>query len=469
MPVLRFIQPDRPAQDWSSAEYAQILRTQHILEPAYGVLLLEWGVTDQGAPWATLEQEIEGQVVAHFARLSHEVVVDFPALELTFTGHTLREAVAHVASHPMTAGGATAEKRTNRTFLADLFASAGRHGKGGLIAAPVAALWELLNSLGRRTRGTERATPQETSTYALAVKPVLPPEPASADLATFAAKIVATALAAQLPAQVAAEDRPVEDDPDQPRLASASRSDRDAPRDKAPVPLDTPYTESSNDGAEERPGGSDGPSVEATSAVIPTAADMSASPDIARAPETSPETGEQDTLLSLNAIRLDASTAQGVTHHRPAAGSDDPSAHHHFVMDDGQHGWVNRGTFSDDHGITYHYYMDPDEDAFVVVVSADDAGHPGSTPTPPHMPEDATVRVVVHDPDNGPVDLEDLFDFSGEHPAGGADLAGSDLALAQPPVDGPSISDRSPSDIPAEGESQLFTLDMAPLPDPSDF
>ncbi|MGF1453938.1 MAG: hypothetical protein ACFB6R_01035 [Alphaproteobacteria bacterium] len=145
MPNLQIVHTDRPMTGWTDAERSEIFRTRRVIQPLFGPLDVEFGETDQGHPWAVLAQMSEGTVVAHFARLQDEVIVDFPDLEIMGQGFTLREGLARILTecrHGPDLSGA-------RRLLARIFDPAARPTQGLSIAWFLVA-WEVMSSWARR-------------------------------------------------------------------------------------------------------------------------------------------------------------------------------------------------------------------------------------------------------------------------------------------------------------------------------
>ncbi|MEM8988996.1 MAG: LamG-like jellyroll fold domain-containing protein [Pseudomonadota bacterium] len=86
------------SRDWTRSERNDIFHAAYILSQLYGEIDIEWGLTDQGDPWACLVDCADGQVVGHFARFDGAVIADFPLLSLTYTGRTIAEVLRRVSA-----------------------------------------------------------------------------------------------------------------------------------------------------------------------------------------------------------------------------------------------------------------------------------------------------------------------------------------------------------------------------------
>lgn len=145
MTDLRVIQPDRPApRDWTSAERGQLVRTHRLLCRLYGDLEMEWGVSDQNAPWVSFVDAHSQDVIAHCARLNDRIAIEFPSCDLIYSGRTLPEVIARIAAGVPDISIAKPEQdRLSRHFR-----SAQTLSIGAFIAALVTA-WDIVKPKDR--------------------------------------------------------------------------------------------------------------------------------------------------------------------------------------------------------------------------------------------------------------------------------------------------------------------------------
>ncbi len=141
---------------WSARDYSTILRAQALLAQHYGPLDIAHDVTDRGEPWAALIVTATQDVVAHFAVMDREAVVDLPDWGFSGQGYTVREAL----DRAMHACGLTADAAvTRRDNVVALF------GRASQLAVAMAVLaWDWLSRSGKaRADELESGDGEETS------------------------------------------------------------------------------------------------------------------------------------------------------------------------------------------------------------------------------------------------------------------------------------------------------------------
>ncbi len=167
----------RRDRSWTSEERAQVLRSFTILSDLFGDLDIDWGYSDHDAPWASFICQKSDDVIAHFVRLDDQVIVDFPTLDLRYSGRTLAEALSKI-----TQGNAQyVDEPWVRETLAQYFRHVGR-STIGIMAGALWALWESKAAHARRIQTVDKQmVPESALSRCLVSKPVAGREKPIAD------------------------------------------------------------------------------------------------------------------------------------------------------------------------------------------------------------------------------------------------------------------------------------------------
>ena len=76
-------------QGWSNHEFDLLLRAAKFLRSEGADLVTDHGVTDEGEPWCAFCDPVNGDVLAHFARIAGEYVACVPFRNHALTGYAL--------------------------------------------------------------------------------------------------------------------------------------------------------------------------------------------------------------------------------------------------------------------------------------------------------------------------------------------------------------------------------------------
>lgn len=132
----RLIKNDQPqSRGWTDDELSRIWFLHAGFSAYFCTLEMNFGSTDEGDPWASFVDPMEGIALAHVTRQRDFVVLDIPELALSYEGRTLNETIAHVA------GGKTVKESEFRARrrLQSHFRALAKSG-GGIIAVALAFL-----------------------------------------------------------------------------------------------------------------------------------------------------------------------------------------------------------------------------------------------------------------------------------------------------------------------------------------
>ena len=87
------------SRDWTSIELAEFYRVVEILGQAGIGVEFERGMTDEGDPWLVFCRPGSGDVVAHFARIGPQYVVDHPLLGEPLRGAAFADLIDAFIQH----------------------------------------------------------------------------------------------------------------------------------------------------------------------------------------------------------------------------------------------------------------------------------------------------------------------------------------------------------------------------------
>jgi hypothetical protein len=112
------IRKARPAKlGWATQEIAEFYRVESALIQAGLSVQMERGVSDEGDPWLVFCHGESLEVIAHFARIDGEYIVDAPALPKPLRGHDLTQMVRRfVSDNPVSMPNLDAAQRGNVVF-----------------------------------------------------------------------------------------------------------------------------------------------------------------------------------------------------------------------------------------------------------------------------------------------------------------------------------------------------------------
>ncbi len=391
MPVFRVVGSDTSSNGWTTVERGDIVRTRTVLESLYGSLDLEFGETDQGHPWASLSENSEGLVIAHFARLPDHVIVDFPELGLSYKGFTLTEALARIAANTPAVEG----RRSARRVLARLF-DLSKKATPGLVSGALMTLWETVQSQTRRSRTTDRQVAADTSLWnpAKGQGPAAYESP-TLDILAFLTQITATLAASKALAQPSQQSSGGRDIVLVEAAPSSQRSAIAEERDNGAVPPPTP--------ADQTPVLT-GPKLQAPTTDEPAATPIALPAILVPQTPNAPQQAPIDFfLLAQTVLGTDHAPMPVRAHHGETPHFEPLSRHHHGpsidLHDLVDQGWVLHAVAADGNGNIVNFYVSPDSRLVVATLGNDHdpssdhgpqiAHHDGATADGKHGPETA--------------------------------------------------------------------------------